>query len=277
MKADDYIMASTDNKEAERLMLQVDSDKLVEKYISPVVSAGPLTNLYMKRRFLEIGPGPGHITQSITVKHPELSITAIDINAERLRMAEEQTAEFGNVELKVGDVTNLQEPQSSYQYAFIRLVLEHMKAEQQQVMDALYGVLEPGGKVIAQSVDHGLGIHFPESDFLAEIKQTLHKSLRANNYEPNTGRFLKSLVQTSGFVLDGEPQVELYKLYSHPVSAIELRAYELKLEIGFPMFAQAFGDMETAMQAQQYLLDYVKRPDTLSYTILVTVVAQKPA
>lgn len=277
MKAEDYIMTGTNSNEAKRLQLQVDADNLVVDYISPAVIADRASKMYLNSRFLEIGPGPGHITQSIAAKHPELEITAIDINAERILMAQEQTAEFDNVIARVGDVTRLEEPSNSYRYAFIRLVLEHLKAEQQQVMNALYRVLEPGGKVIAQSVDHGLGIHFPESDYLAEIKQIMYRVLRANNYEPNTGRFLKSLVQTAGFELVEEPRVELYKLYSHPVSAKELRAYELKLEIGFPMFVQAFDSIEAAKEAQQFLLDYVKRPDTLSYTILVTVTAQKPA
>lgn len=42
------------------------------------------------------------------------------------------------------------------------------------------------------------------------------------------------------------------------------------------MFVRGFGNPDTAKEARDYLLDYVKRPDTLSYTILVTVVARKP-
>jgi ubiquinone/menaquinone biosynthesis C-methylase UbiE len=274
MTVDSYIMESTE--ETKRLMLQVDSDELIDQYVSPIINQDRSSSQSLNNRLLETGPGPGHLTESIGAKHPELQITAIDINSERLRQAAENTAELNNVELKIGDITDLPLPSDSYRYVFCRFVLEHIKKQQETAIGELYRVLEPGGVMILQSVDQGLGIHFPETPYLAEIKEKLHQVLLAHNYDPNTGRYLKFLSQNAGFVLEEKPSVEIYKLYSNPVSVKELEAYELKLQIGFPMFALAFDSHEEATEAQQYMLNYVKRPDTLSYSILMTVVARKP-
>lgn len=224
MRSEDYIMNSEEFDESERLMLQVDSDELVNLYLSPVINADRTVRAPYNNHFLEIGPGPGHITQSIAVKHPELLLTAVEINRERLEMAENQTAGLTNVSLKTGDVTQLDEPSEHYRYAFVRFVLEHIKAQQQQALSELFRVLEPGGLLVMQSVDNGLGLHFPESDYMTELKKTMHQALIASNYDPNTGRYLKSLAISTGFALEADPKIELYKLYSHPVSAKELRA-----------------------------------------------------
>lgn len=277
MQVEDYIMTSQDpEEEVERLMLQVESDELVDAIVSPVILDDRDANPGFGSSFVEFGCGPAHISTSIAVKHPELEVTALDINPERVGIGSENAAECSNLDVRLGDVTDLAEPSNQFRYGLCRLVLEHIKAQQPIAMSEMYRVLEPGGSLILQSVDHGLGIHFPESAYLAEVKQKLHQVLISNNYDSNTGRFLKTLALDAGFVLDREPKIELYKLYSHPVSPKELRAYELKLQIGFPMFVMAFGDPESAKKAQQYLLDYVRQPDTLSYTILVTVVAKKP-
>ncbi|MBT4288087.1 MAG: class I SAM-dependent methyltransferase [Deltaproteobacteria bacterium] len=261
--------------ESERLKLQVNAakyaDSILKKNILEFIikkQNGPIT-------FLDAGCGPCHISEELQKLFPQMIFQCIDNSEDRVKKAQARLSNEPNIHIEQGDVVNLQEDDNSYDVVFSRFVLDHLKQQQQQIVDGFFKILKPGGIIILQSVDHGLGIHYPEDVYLGIIKQQLYKKLHENNYDPNTGRCLKALVGRSGFELVRQPIIELYKLYSFPLDEKEFKAYRIKLENGFPFFVKAFGNHNKAEDAMKYLLDYVQRPGSMTYSISVLIVAQK--
>ncbi|HWO37299.1 MAG TPA: hypothetical protein VNO32_51645, partial [Candidatus Acidoferrum sp.] len=55
-----------------------------------------------------------------------------------------------------------------------------------------------------------------------------------------------------------------------------LRQWELKLEIAVPQIARILGDERAAREQTQRFLEYLRRPDTLTYSNVFTVTGVKP-
>jgi SAM-dependent methyltransferase len=141
---------------------------------------------------LEIGPGPGAATDWL--RHLVPRLTAVEIDADA---AAKLAARFpgGNVEVVVGDATELAYPGESFDSVGSFTMLHHVptSAGQNQILAEAFRVLRPGGVLIG-------------SDSLAS--NDLHHFHVGDTYNPIEPSSVLSRLQTLGFdritvVVDG--------------------------------------------------------------------------
>ncbi len=71
-------------------------------------------------------------------------------------------------------------------------------------------------------------------------------------------------------------QAESYHLYAGAIGDELLQQWELKLAIAKPRMQEALGSGYEADEEIRRFLGYLQRPDTFTYSTVITVVGEKP-
>jgi hypothetical protein len=83
------------------------------------------------------------------------------------------------------------------------------------------------------------------------------------------------LAKTAG--LTGvDVQIEGYHRFAGAIDPQNLALWETKLEIAQPAMAMVLGGTDAARSLKSRFLEYLKREDTLTYSVLFTVTGRKP-
>jgi ubiquinone/menaquinone biosynthesis C-methylase UbiE len=259
----DYIME--DRREAMRLELKVDSHAWAQKYLAHRVHPGA--------QVLSVGCGPGVILAAVTATHASTSGTGIDISAERVRQAVERNRGNSRVKFVCGDAQAMEFPSNSFDLVYCRMLLQYLKNKEQAVAE-MVRVCKPGGTVLLQDLDGQLLWHYPEDAGVQKTAEKVVTALASTGFDPFVGRKLFWLAQKAGLTkLD--TQVECYHLVAGKIEPQILKQWELKLEIARPQLAQIFGGESEARKQIQAFLEYLSRPDTLTYSTVFTVTGEK--
>jgi ubiquinone/menaquinone biosynthesis C-methylase UbiE len=120
---------------------------------------------------LEAGCGVGAQTSIIAKLNPGCRIVSMDISAESLERAKENTLGRGiaNVEFRQGDIYRPPFPPESFDHVFVCFVLEHLK-DPAGALRGLRTVLKPGGSITVIEGDHGSAYFHPDS---VEARETI--------------------------------------------------------------------------------------------------------
>jgi hypothetical protein len=100
------------------------------------------------------------------------------------------------------------------------------------------------------------------------------RALAATGFDPFVGRKLFSLAHRAG-LKDIDVQVECYHLIAGEIEPAILKQWELKLEIAGPQLARLLGSESEAREQSRRFLEYLCRPDTLTYSTVFTVTGEK--
>ena len=101
------------------------------------------------------------------------------------------------------------------------------------------------------------------------------KSLAETGFDPFVGRKLFWMSRNAGLE-NLQTQVECYHLIAGEIDPGIFEQWELKLEIARPHLERALGSEYEADEEIRRFLNYLKRPDTLTYSTLFTVTGEKP-
>ena len=170
--AGSYNFSDFDQVEYDRLMRQGGATWKYEKEF--LESAG----LKPGQRVIDIGCGPGVITRLLSeYVGPEGRVTGIDISTDLLETARKLNTE--DTELVQGSVYDLSEHRERYDFAYVRLLFQHI-AKPLDAMREIFSVIKPGGRVcILDSDERVFGI-FPEHpDMWPFLRET--EELQAKN------------------------------------------------------------------------------------------------
>ncbi len=150
---------------------------------------------------LEVGSGPGFISDLLAELSPEGSLRAVDPSAELLSSVE------GNVRAKpkrglfaiqaFGD--SLPVADASVDFAYARFVLQHLP-DPAAVMAEIHRVLRPGGRFCAVDSDDGLVIFEPEDRRVLEIMNTAQRVQAEKGGDRFIGRKLQRFMAATGYV-----------------------------------------------------------------------------
>lgn len=259
----DYIME--DRREAMRLELKVDSHAWAHKYLAPRVRPGA--------EVLSVGSGPGVILAAVAATDSSIRGTGIDISAERVKQAVERNRGNGRVKFVCGDAQAMEFSTNSFDLVYCRMLLQYLKKKEQAVAE-MTRVCKPGGTVLLQDLDGQLLWHFPEDAGVQRTAEKVVSALGATGFDPFVGRKLFWLAQQAG-LRNVDVQVECYHLIAGKIEQQILRQWELKLEIAKPQIAQIFGGESEANKRIRAFLEYLSRPDTLTYSTVFTVTGEK--
>jgi SAM-dependent methyltransferase len=149
---------------------------------------------------LEAGCGVGAQTVTLARNSPNASITSIDLSETSLATARAavQAAGVTNVTLRRADIFELPFAPASFDHIFVCFVLEHL-ARPVQALQALKGVLKPGGSITAIEGDHGSAYFHPDSAFARRAVQCLVELQGRAGGNALIGRTLYPLLSEAGF------------------------------------------------------------------------------
>jgi hypothetical protein len=127
---------------------------------------------------------------------------------------------------------------------------------------------------LLQDLDGQLLWHYPEDPVVQGTVEKVVRALAATGFDPLVGRKLFSLAHQAG-LKNIDVQVECYHLIAGEIEPAILAQWELKLEIAGPQLARLLGSENEAREQSQRFLQYLCRPDTLTYSTVFTVTGEK--
>jgi SAM-dependent methyltransferase len=260
----DYIME--DPREASRLEQKVDPSSWVQKYLAHRVRPGA--------EVLSVGCGPGVILRSLANLDSSIRATGIDISTERLRQATEKNRGNSRLQFVCGDAQSMEFPSNSFDLVYCRMLLQYLKEKARAVAE-MARVCKPGGTVLLQDLDGQLLWHYPEDPAVQQALEKVVAALATTGFDPFVGRKLFWLAQNAGLT-NIDVQVESYHLIAGEADPDILKQWELKLEIAGPQMSRVLGSESEAKKHSQAFLDFLRRPDTLTYSTVFTVTGEKP-
>jgi ubiquinone/menaquinone biosynthesis C-methylase UbiE len=259
----DYIME--DPREALRLELKVDPGVWAQKYLTSHVRPGA--------EVLSVGCGPGVILDAVTAMDSSIRATGIDISADRVQQAVRRNHENARVKFTCGDAHAMEFQSNSFDLVYCRMLLQYLREKEEAVAE-MTRVCKPGGTVLLQDLDGQLLWHYPEDPGVQSTAEKVVAALSATGFDPFVGRKLFWLAQKAGLTNLGV-QVECYHLIAGEIDPRLLKQWELKLEIARPQLARALGGESQANEQSRAFLEYLRRPDTLTYSTVFTVTGEK--
>ncbi len=260
----DYIM--DDPREALRLEQKVDPVAWVQKYLAHRV--------YPSAEVLSVGCGPGVILRSVANLDSSVRATGIDISRDRLQQAMERNRGNSRVQFVCGDAQSMEFQSNSFDLVYCRMLLQYLK-EKERAVSEMARVSKPGGTVLLQDLDGQLLWHYPEDPAVQETLGKVVAALGTTGFDPFVGRKLFWLAQNAGLT-NIDVQVECYHLIAGEADPDILKQWELKLEIAAPQMSRVLGSESVARKQSQAFLDFLRRPDTLTYSNVFTVTGEKP-
>lgn len=156
-------------------------------------------------RVIEIGCGVGPLTQLLAEALPQGSVLGTDLSPKSIAAARERLASFGNVELMVGDVLDV-EVDERFDVVVLPDVIEHIPLESHgELFGRVASWVKPDGFVLAHYPNpHHLEwfhVHHPER--LQIIDQPIHADvLMRNVYEH--GLYLDYFERYSIWIREGD-------------------------------------------------------------------------
>jgi len=260
----DYIME--DPREAMRLELKVDARAWVERYMAHRVREGA--------EVLSVGCGPGVILREVSALDASVRATGIDISADRVEEAKQRNRGVPQLNFVRGDAQAMDFASNSFDLVYSRMLLEYLKDKERAVSE-MVRVCKCGGTVLLQDLDGQLLWHYPEDPVVQGTVEKVVRALGVTGFDPFVGRKLFSLAHKAG-LKNIDVQVECYHLIAGEIEPAILEQWELKLEIAGPQLARLLGSESEAREQSRRFLDYLRRPDTLTYSTVFTVTGEKP-
>jgi len=257
-----YIME--DGREAARLARKVDAAAWVAQYLDRLLPDSGAV--------LEVGCGPGALVAAVAAASSTLYVTGVDLNAGRFRR--ECASMPFNVSLLEANACALPCEPNAFDVVYCRFLLEYLK-ERARAVSEMVRVCKPGGRVLLQDLDGQMLWHYPADAELSDQMARVLAFMATTGFDPLVGRKLYSLARDAGLT-DLSVQAQPYHLIAGVADDFTLELWDLKLDIALPIAAQALGTMEAARALKARFMDYLRREDSLTYSVVFTVVGTKP-
>ncbi len=159
-------------------------------YLAPSLTAGA--------HVLDVGCGPGTITVDIARRVAPGRVVGLDASADVIDTAREQATGVDNLEFRTGDVYALDFDDGTFDVVHAHQVLQHLP-DPVQALQEMKRVCKPGGVVAARDGDYEAFTWYPEDPALDAWLALYRKIARANQGEPDAGRFLLAWAHAAGF------------------------------------------------------------------------------
>jgi SAM-dependent methyltransferase len=258
-----YIME--DSREGSRLEQKIEPDVWVRTYLQPHLVAGA--------DVLDVGCGPGVILAAAIAADHRARGTGLDLSPLRVQQAQERNIGSRRLQFFRGDVQQMPFESASFDVVYTRMLLQYV-SDKEKAVEELVRVCKPGGRVLLQDLDGQLVWHYPEDALMQQTVKRVLTSLEQTGFDPFVGRKLFWLARHAG--LDNvRVQAECYHLIAGTITPTLFKQWELKLEIAKPRMKDALGSAYEAEEEVRRFLSYLRRPDTLTYSNVFTVVGEK--
>lgn len=152
-------------------------------------------------KVLEVGCGPGFVTEKLVENLPNSEITALDVDEKLLTKAKQLLNKVPNSKVKFiqSSVYDTGLPNNSYDYVIARLIFLHLYEPMNATLE-IFRILKPGGKLVIIDIDDGIfGVVQPNIDNFHSIINKLIDIQGKAGGNREIGRSLPRLLKTAGF------------------------------------------------------------------------------
>jgi ubiquinone/menaquinone biosynthesis C-methylase UbiE len=149
---------------------------------------------------LDVGCGPGTITVDLALAVAPGRVLGVDRSAEVLHKAAELAVarDAGNAVFEQADAYDLPYAAGSFDVVHAHQVLQHL-ADPVAALREMRRVCKPGGVVAARDGDYTAMTWYPADPLLDRWIEIYRLVARANDGEPDAGRFLLAWSHAAGF------------------------------------------------------------------------------
>ena len=249
-----------DPREAQRLEDKVNPAAWVSRFVQPLLEPDSVV--------LDVGSGPGALAAAVAECCPRGHVVALDQSPVRAQQAGARLARWGGRAV-VGDATALPFEDGTFDLVYCRFLLEYLR-EPALAIREMVRVCRPGGRVLLQDLDGQLVWHYPQDAELERLVTATLAVLAETGFDPFVGRKLWHHGYSAGLE-ELSSQVEVYHHHAGSIDPENDRLWGLKLDIALPAAARALGSTAAAESLKARFLAYLQRPDTFTYSSLVTV------
>jgi SAM-dependent methyltransferase len=150
-------------------------------------------------RVLEVGCGPGFVTERLLALVPDGSVTGIDNDPAMIELGRQRLGERENVDLREASVAATGLPDDSFDAATARLVFQHLP-DPMPALAELRRVLRSGGRLFVTDIDSRWGLLLdPEPPHYDEINAAIAGIRVERGGNPAVGRRLPRMLAEAGF------------------------------------------------------------------------------
>jgi ubiquinone/menaquinone biosynthesis C-methylase UbiE len=150
---------------------------------------------------LELGSGPGFLTEQLLALVPNSSITCVEIDRTLLDQAEQRLHHKASQRLRFveGSVIDTHLDCDQFDLAYARLLFQHLRDPISAAKEARR-VLKPGGKLVIYDIDDELfGLFEPELPEFAPVLEAFGQGQAARGGNRHIGRSLWRILTAAGF------------------------------------------------------------------------------
>jgi ubiquinone/menaquinone biosynthesis C-methylase UbiE len=147
---------------------------------------------------LDVGCGPGTITLDIARRVAPGTVIGVDAATAVINEARRDAANVANVEFTAGNVNNLAYDDDSFDVVHAHQVLQHL-ADPVRALREMRRVCAPGGVVAVRDSDYAAFTWYPANRALDAWRDLYRTVARANEGEPDAGRYLLAWANAAGF------------------------------------------------------------------------------
>lgn len=234
-----------------------------------------LAGLKPGMRALDAGAGTGAVARVMArLVGPDGAVTALDASQARLRQGEILAKEEGieNLRFVHGDLLSPPLPKESFDFIWSRFVFEYLAAPD-EVMDRLLELLKPGGKLVVGDLDGNMIFHDGLDPKMENILYRIMDSFQGV-FDPYAGRKLYRRFYQKG-LSDIQVHCLPYHLYAGAIPEDQLDNWRGKFMTIRSQAVQAIGSLAQYDEFADYFIDFLQRPDTLTYSTLFLVSGTK--
>ena len=150
---------------------------------------------------LELGSGPGFITEQLVTLVPTSPITCVEIDRTLLDQAEQHLHHKakGRLHFVAGSVMDTRLERDQFDFAYARLLFQHLP-DPLGAATEIWRVLKPGGKLVIYDIDDQLfGLFEPALPEFAPVLEAFGQGQAARGGNRQIGRSLWRILTAAGF------------------------------------------------------------------------------
>ncbi len=222
---------------------------------------------------LEVGCGPGFITERLLEKYPTSRVTATDVNEDFIRYAQEylNVETRDRIQVQQDNILESELPDNHFDFVLVRLVFQHV-SDPLQAAREIHRVLKPGGKVFIVDVDDSIwGFMDPAVPELMHMMEKHTEEQKSEGGNRFIGRKLWGLLREVGFA-----DIDVSGLLIHS-DEMGLTAFvpQVDVEEMRTMVDSGFATEEDVNQVQEACQQFLNHDDAFVMLMLFAASGRK--
>jgi len=231
-----------------------------------------LPYIFSGQQILEIGCGPGLLTEQIAKKIEPGKVIGSDIQFQHVKAAQSRTqmAQIESANFIVADGSYLPFQKHQFDLVYCRLLLVWV-TEPLRVVKEMARVVRPGGAVYADEIDWGIRLTYPPANAIERVNDATAKLWEMSGGHPYLGRQLANIFRSAG--------LEKIKLECKPrLSYGNTLRTDGIWNVGRwnKLLAQGLIDTETYTNAQRDEQSLLENPDSFTLSLNFSAVGYIP-